>query len=422
MKNNPLSKKTQVILIIAMLCVILYTCYTLSIVVEGYAMILNRTTNRGNDDNILAMIKEVDYLYSQSYIGESPDNSELEDGILSGLVQSYDDPYAVYRSPEETEKFKNTQDEMLIGGIGTLGHFENNMEKFSDYKYSMYISHIYDESPAEEAGLQAGDRIVQANDIQLTLHNYDEFRKEISGEVGTKVTLKILRGEYNEETGEDYRYLTDIEVTRGVIKNNSIFYEILDGNIGYIKINTFSNESDEEFEASIQELQNQGIDKYILDVRNNSGGSADTVVRMLDMLLPEGLIVSIDSKNDEDDIDYYSDASEIPGKFICLINENSVSASELFALALKDYGKATLVGATTYGKGTVVSTFTLSNGGSITLSTGKYVSKSGVDIEDKGVDPDIEVDIPDSIENYLYKLPKSEDAQLTKAISVLQGE
>lgn len=422
MKNNPLSQKTQIVLILAMICVIAYACYTLSVTVEGYAMLLNRTTNRGNDSNILAMIKEADYMYQQYYIGENPDNDEIEDGILSGLVSSYDDPYATYRSPEETEEFKNTQDEMLIGGIGTLGHFENNMKKFEDYKYSMYISHIYDNSPAEEAGLQAGDRIVQVNNIQLTLHNYDEFREEVSGDVGTVVTLKVLRGEYDEEKGEDNRYLVDIDVTRGVVKNNSIFYEILEGDIGYIKINTFSNESDEEFEESIQELQAQGVSKYILDVRNNSGGSADTVVRMLDMLLPEGLIVSIDSKNDEDDVEYYSNTSEIPGKFICLINENSVSASELFALALKDYGKATLVGATTYGKGTVVSTFSLTNGGSITLSTGKYLSKSGVDIEDKGVDPDIEVDIPDSIENYLYKLPKSEDAQLMKAIGILKGE
>lgn len=374
---------------------------------------LGRTASRGNEENIIDMIHEVDSIHDKYYIGEIPTNEEIEDGILKGIEWSYDDPYGLYRTPEETEEFMANQNEMLLGGIGIQSRYENNMERFEDYRYCYYITHVYSGSPAEQAGIQKGDRLIQVGDLKLNMHNSDDFLDGVRGLKGTNVDLKILR----EENGT--RVVKDFTLTREDVKNNSIFYELID-DIGYITINTFSNDTDEEFEQAIEKLKLNNINKFILDIRGNSGGSADTVIEMLDYMLPKGLIVEIKYKDSSKDEKFYSDEKEITGEFIVLTNEQSASASELFAKALQEYKKATIVGELTFGKGTVVSTIMLSNGGSITLSTGEYYTQSGENLEGIGVTPDIEVSIPDDKEMYLYKLPREEDLQLMKAIELLK--
>lgn len=383
-------------------------------IANGFDEMLGRSVNRGNKENILKMMEEVDSIYAKYYVGESISDQEIEDGMLKGLEWAYKDPYGAYKSPEETEEFLANQNEMLLGGIGVQSRFENNMKRFGEYRYSYYITHVYS-GPARDAGIKQGDRIVEVESEILNANNPEDVLDKVRGDKGTKADLVILRE--NEEDSYDRMEFT---LVRGDIINESIFTEILQDDIGYIVINTFSNKTDEELEQAIKDFKAKGIEKYILDVRNNSGGMADTVVRMLDMMLPEGLIASMTYKESTQNEDFYSDKNEIDGQFVCLINESSVSASELFAKALQEYGKATLVGELTYGKGTIVGTKTLSNGGSITLSIGEYLTKSGDIIENKGVEPDIEVSIPDSVEMYLYKLPLEEDLQLMKAVEILK--
>lgn len=401
-----------IILTIVLSIPLIYMGVQISRLADNWEESLGRTANRGNEENIIDMLHEMDSIHDKYYIGDKATNEEIEDGILKGVEWAYDDPYGLYRTPEETAEFMANQNEMLLGGIGIQSNYENNMEKFEDYKYCYYITHVYSGSPAEKAGIQEGDRLIQVNELKLNAHNADDFLSEVRGKKGTNVNLKILR----EENG--VRVIKEFTLTREDVKNNSIFYEIIEG-VGYITINTFSNDTDEEFEQAIEKLKLNDINKFILDIRNNSGGSADTVVQMLDYMLPKGLIVDIRYKDDSKSEKFYSDEKEATGEFVVLVNESSASASELFAKSLQEYNKATIIGEVTYGKGTVVSTIMLSNGGSVTLSTGEYYTKSGENLEGVGVIPDIEVSIPDNKEMYLYKLPIEEDLQLIKAIEVL---
>lgn len=417
-KNDYLNSKEilQLIVIMAMLAVCTAFVYQIARVADAFQEMANRKEDRGNSENIVKLVQEIDSIYSDYYIGDPITAEELEDGVLTGVPIVYDDPYGGYRTPEETEDFNANQNEMLLGGIGIQSIFENNMEYFEGYKYSQYIMHVYSDTPAERAGIKEGDRLVAVDGLKLTKHNQDEFHDAVKGEAGTDVTITLIRERDNGE-----RYLEDITLTREDVINDSIFYEIKDNNIGYLKINTFSNKTDEEFTETINELKSVGVEKFILDIRDNNGGGADTVIRMLDSMLPSGLIVDIQYKDSSMNKTYYSDENEITGEFVVLTNEYSASASELFAKTLQEYGKATIVGEVTYGKGTVISTVPLTNGGSITLSVAKYYTKSGENIEDIGVIPDYIVDIPDYDEMYLYKLDESKDLQLQKALEILRG-
>lgn len=417
---------------------IAYTGVQLSKWVNVYEQMLEHKNNRGTDENILEMVDEIHNLYEKYYIGEEASKEDIEDGILAGYALSYDDPYGYYLSPEETKEFIETKDSRLMGGIGIQTRFEQGMEPFIDgdnkYKYSYYITEVYPDTPAQKAGIKVGDRLVQVEDVILTYVNSDSFLEEIRGEAGTDVNIKILRNNLDKNEQE----LIGFTLTRADVKSKSISTSVLragtDGaiekdslssaspsDIGYIQIWSFTNETDEEYAQALTELSNKGIEKYILDVRNNGGGIVESVVDMLDRMIPEGIIAELRCKDASQNITYKSEAGETNGEFIVLVNERSASASELFSKTLQEYGKATILGKPTYGKGTVIQTIGLSNGGSITISTGEYYTSKGENLEGTGVEPDIEVTIPYETEVYLYKLPLSEDLQLVRAIEEIQN-
>lgn len=411
MWNNRL--KLILLILVGIMCV--FTVGAVSSLVGSFHELANHKKDRGNTENIIKMLQEIDAIYDEYYIGEDITAEELEDGILAGVGYSYNDPYGLYRSPEETEDYNSTQNELIIGGIGIQSIFELDMKYFEPYRYCFYIKHIYENTPAERAGLRIGDRIVEADGTTINNNNRNEVVNIIKGKVGEPLELKLIRT--NEETGE--RTLETMTIVRENIDSASIITDVYD-NIGYIKIDTFSNKTDEEFEEAVTELKQQGISKFILDVRDNGGGSADTVIRMLDLMLPEGLIVDLRYKDGS--MKFNSDANEMQGDFVVLVNEYSASASELFAKALQEYDKATIIGVPTYGKGTIISTVPLTNGGSITLSVGKYYTKSGDNLENVGVIPDEIVEIPKYDAMYLYKLPKENDLQLMKALEILNNK
>ena len=214
-------------------------------------------------------------------------------------------------------------------------------------------------------------------------------------------------------------------ITRQSFQMNSVDYEVINTgeydssvDIGLITIDSFTEYTDEEFKEAIEYFKSVGISDYIIDLRGNTGGTASSVIECLDYCLPEGLIVEFRAKQEHDNKSYYSDSSEVDGNFTILVNGATASASELFAQAMKDYGKAKIVGVTTFGKGTVLSTYGLSNGGTITLSTAKYYTISGHELEGNGVEPDYEIDLTLDDKYILYKLPISEDEQMLKAIEV----
>lgn len=388
---------TLIGMIIAFILSMKYTVGT-AIKLNNYMSNVNETQTTFEQTNkTLAEIKE---LYESVYIGEIPSDRELENSALLGYSLGFNDKYGIYLDTTLSEQMEDTRNERLVG-IGIEAVYEEGK--------GYYVTRTYPESPAEKAGIQPGDYIVSAEDKAITDDNREEMISTISGEAGTSVDLGV------ERDGE----VIGITSLRDDVTSTSITCTLID-NIAYIKLYKFTDYTDEEFIEIMEDMQSKGINSFIFDVRNNTGGSADTVINMLDYLLPKGLIVRIEGKAEDDVTEYYSDKSEIVGNMVVITNGSSASASELFTKALQEYNKATVVGENTYGKGTVLSTYKLSNGGTLTLSSGLYYTLSGEAIEGVGVKPDIEVELPEDKAMILYKLDKSEDNQLQEALKILK--
>lgn len=366
------------------------------------AIMAQHSENRGELSNITAMMEEIQSIYEKEYIGEEIDKEQLEDSALLGFTLGHNDRYGYYMSPTDSKEQANTRKEKLVG-IGVEVVYEEGK--------GYYVSKIYDNSPAKEAGVEVGDYLTSANGTSIEEVNKDEFIDLVRGEEGTLVNIGIDR---ENETKH-------LEIERQNVRTNSVSSRVMDG-IAYIKIGSFTEYTDEEFIDTINSLTDSGVTKFIFDLRNNTGGAAESVIKMLDYLLPEGLIARFEEKDSKDNIEYYSDKSEINADMVVLVNKATASASELFSKALQDYGKATIIGTNTFGKGTVLSTYTLSNGGTLTLSTAKYYTISGEEIEGNGVKLDILIELPLEKEKILYKLNFEEDEQMQKALEILNSK
>jgi carboxyl-terminal processing protease len=266
-------------------------------------------------------------------------------------------------------------------------------------------------SPAEEAGLQAGDIIVEVNDMVASDYELSLVVKEIRGEEGTVAHLKVYR-----EGESDYLYF---DITRRTVENVSVTSEVLDNNLGYIQVEQFYENTDEEFEEKFDELLAEGVDGVIIDLRDNPGGLLDSVVNMCDYIMGEGTIVTVKDRDDNVIQEYTSSAdSEVDIPMVVLVNGNSASASEIFTGAMKDTGKAEIVGTTTYGKGIVQSVIPLSDGSAIKLTIAKYFTPAGNDIHKTGIEPDYVVELKDGRLNAV-NLDREDDLQLQKAEELL---
>jgi len=317
-------------------------------------------------------------------------------------MESLEDPYSVYYTPEEYEDMQVSTSGTYYGIGAGVSQNLTTME--------VTISKVYRGTPAEEAGLKNGDMILTVEDIEATSVEVSELVQHIRGEEGTKVHMVIYRPS-TEETLE-------FDVERRHVELPSIEGEMLDGGIGYIQITEFQDKTDEQFAQMVEQLQGQGVKGLIIDVRANPGGLLSTVVNLLDQVLPEGLLVYVEDKYGNRD-EYTSDAYCIELPIVVLADETSASASEIFAGALKDYEYATLVGKTTYGKGIVQNIIRLSDGDALKITTAKYFTPKGNDIHKIGVAPDVEVD-------YEYTGPEEEtydkqyDSQFLKAVEIMK--
>jgi carboxyl-terminal processing protease len=275
------------------------------------------------------------------------------------------------------------------------------------------ISRVYEGTPSEEAGLLEGDVILSVDDIEADSMDVTDLVKLIRGDEGTSVHLEI----YRESTDE---YLS-FDVTRKNVTLPSVSSEMLEDQIGYIYIESFERDTANQFESAVASLEAEGMKAMIIDLRDDRGGLVDSVVQILDDILPEGVVVYTEDKNGNRQ-DYTSDgATSMDYPLAVLINGNSASASEIFAGAIKDYEYGTLIGTTTFGKGIVQTIFPLSDGDAVKLTTAKYFTPNGNYIHGVGIDPDIELE-------YEYLDPDGEvyekqyDNQIQKALEVLRGE
>ena len=339
------------------------------------------------------------------YYYEEIDQDALVDGMYAGMVNGLGDKYSTYMTAEEYSSFNDTTTGTYYG-IGAV------LTQDPDTNI-VTILHVYPGSPAEEAGVRDGDIIVKVEEIEGDSMELSELVKHIKGEEGTSVHLLLMR-----EGESDY---LEFDVQRREIDVPTVEYEMLEGtNVGLIAISEFAENTPEQFDAAIKDLQKQGMESVVIDLRDNPGGVLQSVCKMLDQILPEGLVVYTEDKYGNRS-DFQSDASCMDIPLAVLVNENSASASEIFAGAIKDYKYGTLIGTTTFGKGIVQTIIPLDDKSAVKLTMAKYYTPNGNYIHGVGITPDIELE-------YEYQSPEDtvydpmHDNQVLKAIEVLKKE
>ncbi len=337
---------------------------------------------------------------NKEYVDEI-NQSESMDSAINGLLQSLD-PYSAYMSPKILEQMQ-TETSGEFGGLGIEVGMEAGVVKV--------ISPI-DDTPASKAGLKAGDYIVKINNIQVQGKSLAEAVDLMRGPVGSGIELTVRR------RGEK-KALT-FNITREIIEIQSVKSEILENNIGYIRLTSFNENSSDQIEKQINKLKkNENLNAFILDLRNNPGGLLSQAITISDFFLDNGEIVSTKSRKKSENRKWFAKKGDITdGKtLLVLINYGSASASEIVAGALKDHKRAIIVGENSYGKGSVQSIIPLKNKGAIRLTVAKYYLPSGKSISEVGVRPDIEI----NEEGDDFKIKSETDNQLSYAIKLLNG-
>ena len=351
--------------------------------------------------DIQKKVENIEAVINQYYL-DNIDTEQVENQMYKGLVAGLGDPYASYYTAEELQKMQESTAGQYVGIGATLTQDKNTG--------IISIVRCFEGTPSEQAGLLPGDIIYKLNDTEVTGMDLNTVVTMIKTEEGATIRLSIAR---DGET--DY---LEFDVERQEVKIPTVTYKMLEGKTGYIAITEFDTITEEQFNTALAELEAQGMEKLIIDLRNNLGGVLQTVCNMLEQMLPEGLIVYTENKDGER-TEYKSDGKhQFQKPLVVLINENSASASEIFAGAIKDYGIGTLVGTTTYGKGIVQRIVNLDDGTAVKLTIAKYYTPNGNDIHGKGIEPDVEVELNDNLKQKT-EIEKEEDNQLQKAIEIL---
>ena len=332
---------------------------------------------------------------------EEIDHSEAMDAAINGVLQSLD-PYSAYMSPEIFKEML-TETSGEFGGLG--------IEVGMEFGVVKVISPI-DNTPAEEAGVKAGDYIVKINDIQVQGKTLTEAVELMRGPVGSTIKITVRR--------RGVKKAIIFNITREIIKIESVKSKIIEDTVGYIRLTSFNENSADQIKEKIKELrQNKKIEKYILDLRNNPGGLLSQAIKISDFFLNNGEIVSTKSRKKKENRKWFARKGDIiDGEtLIVLINYGSASAAEIVAGALKDHKRAILIGEKSFGKGSVQSIIPLKNKGAIRLTISKYYLPSGKSISEVGITPDIE--IAESSED--FRMNTKTDNQLDFAIKLLNG-
>ena len=358
------------------------------------------SSSENNIYNKIDLFGEVLEKINKEYVDEI-NQSESMDSAINGLLQSLD-PYSAYMSPEIFNEMQ-TETSGEFGGLGIEVSMESGVVKV--------ISPI-DDTPASRAGIKAGDYIVKINDIQVQGKSLSEEVDLMRGPVGSGIELTIRR------RGEKKAFTFNI--VREVIQIKSVKADLLEKNIGYIRLTSFNENSGKQIKKEINKFEeNKNVNAYILDLRNNPGGLLSQAIKISDFFLNDCEIVSTKSRKSSENRKWFAKKGDLTnGKtIVVLINYGSASASEIVAGALKDHKRAILLGENSYGKGSVQSIIPLKNDGAIRLTVAKYYLPSGKSISEVGVSPDIEVDE----ETDDFRIKTETDNQLNYAIKLLNG-
>ncbi len=344
-------------------------------------------------------LKVLEELIEQSYLGEV-DEKELQSGIYEGYISGLEDPYSVYYDEKATKSLmESTSGE--YDGVGAV--MTQNRETGI-----ITFSQVYENSPAEKAGIKDGDILYKVEGKDISGRDLAEVVGDIKGERGTEVSLTVLRG-------NDAKEMTFTAV-RETIEYPTVSSKMLKDNLGYLRILEFDDVTYEQYKEAFEELEEQGMQGLIVDLRSNPGGGLGTVCDILDEILPEGLIVYMEDKSGKKQEAASDEEHKLEIPLTVLVNENSASASEIFAGAIQDYGLGKIVGKKTYGKGVVQQIFDLKDGTCVKLTISEYFTPKGRSINEKGIVPDVEVAYEADEKN-----PEA-DNQLDKAVEVLKEE
>ncbi|MCR5611065.1 MAG: S41 family peptidase [Clostridiales bacterium] len=379
------------------------TLFLVSRVIGGSLSKLTIIKDMGDYDS--SVISELLQRIDATHFGETPTSKELIDKAAHALVDGMGDPYASYFTVKEYEDYTASFNGNYYG-IGVLIQNPDGT--------GALIRRVYEGSFAEQAGLKKGDVIIAVGGKDVTNVSGDELVSLIVGDEGSSVEITFLR---------DGKKMT-AEVTRGAVYIKRVDYFVLENNIGYLYLSSFSGNAEEEFKAALEDFKARGIRNIVIDLRDNPGGSLYTVVNICDMLLPKCTVCTMQGKSTPDAEYFNSDESMYDFNFVVLVNEYSASASEIFAGAMQDNGRAKIIGVKTYGKGVVQTTYKLdSDHGWLKLTTDAYYTPNGTNLGGTGITPDVIVELPEELKYVdiytLYTEYLDQDTQLQAAIAEL---
>lgn len=369
-----------------------------------YDVVQSNERNQGAvTDSFVQKAKYIEETVKESYTGDI-DDEQMEEYMYKGMMASLGDPYSAYYTSEEYEEL-TTETTGSYEGIGVVMQQDVNTGEVK-------VVRCYEGAPGEKAGLLPEDVLVEVNGESVSGMELSEVVDKVKNSQDQVAHLTIAR------EGES-EYL-EIDVHLEEVNIPVVQSEMLEDNIGYIALYEFTEQTEPQYMEAFEALKDQGMERLIIDVRNNPGGLLTSVCDILEDILPEGLIVYTEDKNGEREEYTCAGENELDIPLAVLVNGNSASASEIFAGAIQDYSKGTIVGTTTFGKGIVQSLIPFNDGSAIKTTTAKYYTPSGKCIHGTGIQPDVEVELSEGLEQET-SISHEEDNQLQKAIEVVKG-
>lgn len=384
-------------IVLVLFAVLLTFEITYHFVGKEYQKKVDTLTKTQSDFSLLA---EADLLIRENFNGDM-DDRKVENGLISGYVSALEDPYSVYLPKEEYARYKKEQ-APEGSGIGVRVTFDSKKEE-------MVVYHVSEDSPAQKEGLLAGDVILEIDGAKVSEIGFYDALSALSGQAGESLELKIRR-EIAAQTLE-----MSFSLTREEVAPNSISYRMLDGSVGYLQIFSFDKNAEKEFETAVNAMASGGAVGIVFDVRGVAGGSAESAIQMLDLLLPKGVMLyseRVGGKKTE--IKSKDGAVDLP--MAVITNSSTSYASELFAITLRDFDAATLVGEKTYGKSRGQTVVELEGGSALILSNVNYTPARSPGFEGIGIEPDIECQLK---ADNLYLIDPDLDNQLQEAFSAV---
>lgn len=347
-------------------------------------------------DNYRSVLTAANLVKNQSINEYTAD--EITDMMLTGLASYIEDDYSYYFTPEAKTQYDDDKQGIVKGGIG--------VQVVTEEDGSVLILDVYDDSPAQSAGIKTGDYIVAVDGVNVS--EIDDLSSAISGENGTTVRITVRRGE------NELAY----DVIRGQSQQTMVRYRTI-GDVMYIQLKSFNGNAVEKFQEAMDAVESRGCTGIVLDLRDNGGGDLSILEKIGNMILPEGVIIYAQDRHGNRISEINSSGADMDLPMVILTNSNTASASEALAGAARDRGTAVLVGTKTFGKGIMQTTYTLDNEGAFKLTTAKYYLPSGECIHEIGLTPEYEVALPDGQESRTYYMTDQEDTQLQKALEIL---